>query len=296
MVEDIYDEIEGTKPKKKKGGKKKSRTTKKKPSNAKKEDNNLFIFIVGIVIILGIVGVLFGYTKDKFGELNLQGGTKTQTLEGQINELKNELKDLADKSEEIALENEYNKEVVIDLFDKNRELPESPDVANWQNLENEELSFIVSYPEDWTATEPVINQEKGDNDQVISKDETVYLQPNNDDDFINAITVKTDYQDFINLDLEDKLDIFKELDALDTYTFENGEMIYFINIDKNNQEIPTIIILTDNNIYRMTFNIADKKATNYFKYREQFEAMAITFMLNPESDEDDGDSTTETTQ
>jgi hypothetical protein len=287
MVEDIYDEVEGTKAKKKKGGKRKAGGTKKKSGGAKKEDNNLFIFIVGIVIILGIVGVLFGYTKDKFGELNLQGGTKTQSLEGQINDLKSELKDLSDRSEKIALENEYNKEVVIDLFDKNRKLPVNPDIANWQVLNNESLSFVVSYPVTWTTSEPVINEEKDDQGELIKKEEMINLQPIEDENFVNAVTLKTDYQDFVNLELAEKLDIFQELDSLDTFSFENGEMIYFINIDKNNQEIPTIIILTDTNIYRMTFNITDKKAPNYFKHREQFESMAISFILNTELDLDD---------
>ena len=143
--------------------------------------------------------------------------------------------------------------MVIDLFDKERTLPRNPDVSAWQTLNNSDLSFNISYPATWEAVNPVVETKKTSN-QKDYKEETVVLQPKAQTDFINAVTVKTDYQDFASLPLKDKKQIFEDLPILDRYDFDSGEMIYFINIDKNNEEVPTVLILTKSNIYRSTFN------------------------------------------
>ena len=235
--------------------------------------------IIVFVVVLAVVGVLFGYMKDKFSRVSQESVSKANSLESQVELLKQELADLKQKASVLEKDNLASKQVVIDLFDKERTLPRNPDVSAWQTLNNSDLSFNISYPATWEAVNPVVETKKTSN-QKDYKEETVVLQPKAQTDFINAVTVKTDYQDFASLPLKDKKQIFEDLPILDRYDFDSGEMIYFINIDKNNEEVPTVLILTKSNIYRATFNVTNKQLTNYFEYREDFEKMIVTFGLN----------------
>lgn len=281
MAEEL--EQKEAKKSKRSGGTKRSKKVKKESEHAPRpkkdsEQSSVFMFIVGMVIILGIIGILFGYTKDKFKELSSNGTGENQNIEGQLEELKTELLDLRDRAKKIEEENSYNKDIVIDLFDKSRTIPRVPEVADWQMLENQDLSFVVSYPNSWEAVNPIINvRETDEGDQT---EEIVTLQPQGQVDYINAITIKSDYADFIELSLDEKKEIFAELDELDIFEVEKFTMIYFINIDQNDEEIPTVLILTEDNIYRATFNITNKKTANYFKHREDFEKIIATFILS----------------
>ncbi|MBT7007576.1 hypothetical protein HN958_03670 [Candidatus Falkowbacteria bacterium] len=273
MAEEL-EQKEGKKSKSKAGAKKEKATKSRKKDS---EQSSVFMFIVGMVIILGIIGILFGYTKDKFKELSNTGFGQDQGIEGQLEQLEDELKALSEKSKQMEEENAYNKDIVIDLFDKTREIPRAPEVMDWEVLKSDDLSFVASYPKDWEAVNPIINiKETDDGDQ---REEIVTLQPKKQTDYINAVTIKTDYADFISLTLDEKYEIFKELDELDSYETDSFTMIYFINIDSNDEKIPTILILSEDNIYRATFNITNKKAQNYFKYREDFEKILATFIL-----------------
>ncbi|MBT4723150.1 hypothetical protein HOB30_05305 [Candidatus Falkowbacteria bacterium] len=273
MAEEL-EQKEGKKSKSKAGAKKEKATKSRKKDS---EQSSVFMFIVGMVIILGIIGILFGYTKDKFKELSNTGFGQDQGIEGQLEQLEDELKALSEKSKQMEEENAYNKDIVIDLFDKTREIPRAPEVTDWEVLKSDDLSFVASYPKDWEAVNPIINiKETDDGDQ---REEIVTLQPKKQTDYINAVTIKTDYADFISLTLDEKYEIFKELDELDSYETDSFTMIYFINIDSNDEKIPTILILSEDNIYRATFNITNKKAQNYFKYREDFEKILATFIL-----------------
>ena len=104
-------------------------------------------------------------------------------------------------------------------------------------------------------------------------------QPKGQADYLNALTIKSDYPDFAKLSMKEKNEIFSELEALDTYSFSQGKMIYFINLDKDNNEVPTILILTDSNIYRATFSVLNKQTPGYFEYRKAFEEIISTFAL-----------------
>jgi len=241
--------------------------------------SNSLTTVIIFVVVLAVVGVLFGYMKDKFSKVSQESVSKANSLESQVEMLKQELTDLRQKAAILEKDNLASKQVVIDLFDKGRTLPRNPAVADWQILKNPDLSFNISYPATWEAVNPIIETKKNSN-QKEYKEETVVLQPKGQTDFLSALTIKTDYQDFASLSLKDKKQIFEDLPILDSYTFDSGEMIYFINIDKNNEEIPTVLILTKNNIYRATFNITNKQLTNYFEYREDFEKIVVTFGLN----------------
>jgi hypothetical protein len=281
MAEEL--EQKEVKKSKRSGGTKRSKAVKKDSEHTPRpkkdsEQSSVFMFIVGMVIILGIIGILFGYTKDKFKELSSNGTGENQNIEGQLDELKTELLDLRDRAKKIEEENSYNKDIVIDLFDKSRTIPRVPEVADWQVLENEDLSFVVSYSTEWEAVNPIINVRETDEGE--QREEIVTLQPQGQVDYINAITIKSDYADFTTLSLDDKKEIFAELDELDLFEVEKFVMIYFINIDQNDEEVPTVLILTDDNIYRATFNITNKKTANYFKYREDFEKIIATFILS----------------
>lgn len=295
MAEDILNddfESKSEKKTKKRGKKKATKKTSVKKATSKSSgskpgnDSNLFVLIVAAVIILGIIGILFGYTKDKITEISKGKEEVSRTLEGQISDLKDEIASLKDKAANLEKESDFNKEVVIDLFDKNRQIPRKIDVLDWNILDNKELSFTVSYPKSWETIKPIINVKTVNEKEQV--EEILYLQPVGVPNFINAVTIKTDYSDFAELTLQEKKDIFIELDSIDTYEYEDGVMIYFINLDKNNNEVPTVLILTEESIYRATFNVVDKTLENYFSYREDFEKIIATFgkMMPADLDEE----------
>jgi len=80
--------------------------------------------------------------------------------------------------------------------------------------------------------------------------------------------------------LTEKIKIFEDLDVIDAKEFDYGYMIYFVNLDMDNNEVPTILVLTEDNIYRATFNVTNKKLREYFKFRQDFENIMVTFGEN----------------
>jgi hypothetical protein len=291
MVDDnnIIEEIE-------KGGevkpKKKAKTTKKKAVKAKtmdikrkegKDDNYLFTLVIVTVVILGIIGIIFGYTKDKLSELKKGGTEVTKELENEVNSLKKKLSAMQDKTAEMEKETEINKDVVIDLFDKNRTIPTNVNAVEWKELGLVDLTFSVSFPQTWEMVRPIIETQA---EEGVPVDELIYLQPIGQELYTGAITLKNDYADFSKISLEAKIEIFSELDVVDSVDFSFGKMIYFINLDQDNKEVPTILILTEDNIYRATFNVSDKKTSNYFEYRKDFEEIISTFIMMPEVEEE----------
>lgn len=291
MVDDnnIIEEIE-------KGGakktKKKAKTTKKKAVKTKtmdikrkegKDDNYLFTLVIVTVVILGIIGIIFGYTKDKLSELKKGGTEVTKELENEVNSLKKKLSDIQDKTTEMEKETAMNKNVVIDLFDKNRTIPTNVNAVDWKELGLSDLTFSVSFPQTWEMVRPIIETQA---EEGVPVDELIYLQPIGQELYTGAITLKNDYADFAKISLESKIEIFSELDVVDSADFAFGKMIYFINLDQDNREVPTILILTEDNIYRATFNVSDKKTSKYFEYRKDFEEIVSTFIMTPEVDEE----------
>lgn len=283
MADDnIIEELEqGGEKKDKKGAPKAKKVQAKAEINSKretdKESSFLFPLVVVAVVILAIIGVVFGYTKDKLTQINKGGTDVTKDLENQVGILKQKLDEMQKKAENLEKTNEVNKEVVIDLFDKSRVIPLKVNAANWNLLDNKDLSFMVSYPKSWEAINPIVDTKE----KTQPKTETISLQPVGKAEFVNAITIRSDYADFAKLKMAEKEEIFKELDVIDRADFPFGKMIYFINFDKENNEVPTILVLTADNIYRATFNIANKKADNYFEYRKTFEDVVATFALRP---------------
>jgi len=242
----------------------------------KSDDNNLFNLVIAVVVILGIIGIVFGYTKDKISEIKKGGNDVTKSLEEQVSVLKQELTSLKDKADILEKDNLSNKNVVIDLFDKSRTIPTKVNATGWNILDDKTLGFLVSYPTNWEKVNAVMPPA---NDAATKPVTTVVLQPINQPDFLNVLTITADYADFAKLSLKEKIEIFSDLDIIDKITFADGRMIYFINLDKNNSEVPTILILTADNIYRATFNVSNKKLTGYFDYRRNFEEITATFGL-----------------
>ena len=291
MVDDnnIIEEIEqGGKAK----SKKKAKTTRKKAVKTKtmdikrkegKDDNYLFTLVIVTVVILGIIGIVFGYTKDKLSEIKKGGTEVTKELENEVNSLKKKLTDMQEKTTEMEKDNAINKDVVIDLFDKNRTIPTNVNAVDWQELKSSDLSFMVSFPKTWEMVRPIIKTQEEEGKPV---EEVVYFQPIGQEPYIGAVTVMSDYADFASISLEAKIEIFSELDVVDSIDFAFGKMIYFINLDQNNKEVPTILILTEDNIYRATFNVSDKKTSKYFEYRKDFEEIVSTFIMTPVVDEE----------
>lgn len=249
-----------------------------KVSKERRDDSHLFSLVVVAIIILGIIGVVFGYTKDKISQLSKGGTEATQGLQDQFKNLQDELAALKAKADSLAIDTQNNKDVVIDLFDKERTLPASVDTAGWSKFSDPAISFTVSHPTTWQAIKPA-TPAPAEGQKAAPKQDLVYFQPAGDAGFANAVTVKADYADFAKLPIKDKLAIFKELNTLDIVDFADGKMIYFINFDKNNKAVPTILILTKDNIYSATFNITDRTLTNYIGYRKDFENIVSTFKL-----------------
>jgi len=246
-----------------------------------KETGFLFPLVVVAAVILAIVGVVFGYTKDKLTQIDKGGTDVTKELENQVTNLKSKLEEIQQKASLLEKTNETNKEVVMDLFDKSRVIPLKVNVADWNILDNKDLSFMISFPKNWEVVNPIIDTKE----ETQPKSETISIQPVGKADFVNTITIRSDYADFAKLKMSEKEDIFKDLDVIDRAEFDFGKMIYFINFDKDNKEVPTILILTADNIYRATFNIADKKADDYFEYRKTFEDIVATFALRTDEAE-----------
>ncbi|HMB25915.1 MAG TPA: hypothetical protein VKP03_00705 [Patescibacteria group bacterium] len=275
---------EGKKKKKtkspKKSGTKKSakKVSGQKSSKTKSKDNGVVNLIIVIVIVLGIVGIVFGYTKSQISDINKGGTEVSKGLENQIKDLKNQISTLKQTADKLEKENKTSKNIVLDLFNKDRQLPRQLDVEGWNMLKEKGIGYTVSYPQHWEKVKPILGSgQENDQDAQIA-----YLQPIGKADFINAVKIKKDYYDFEELPLDEKLEIFSELDALDTYEFEEGIMIYFINLDKDNNQVPTVLVLTDKAIYRIIFNAAGRDSMEYFKYRQEFEKIAATFALMPE--------------
>jgi len=269
-------EKEGVKKVNKKESAKKNPSTPAEPKRSAKDDSSIFNLVIASVIILGIVGIVFGYTKDKISEIKTGGTEVTKNLEQQVADLKQQLVALTDKTSILEKDSVSSKNVVIDLFDKYRAIPRKVKAENWQVLNGEGLSFTVSFPTDWEEVKAITPPADGDK---AKKEEIVYLQPKGQDKYLNAVTIKSDYADFAKLSMKEKNEIFGDLTALDTYNFGQGKMIYFINLDKDNNEVPTILILTENHIYRATFNISNKQTSDYFKYRKDFEEIISTFAV-----------------
>lgn len=240
-----------------------------------KPDSNIFNLVIAVIVILGIIGIVFGYTKDKITELQKGGSEVTNELEQQVADLQKQLKNLTEKASQLEKDSLASKSVVIDLFEKYRTIPQNVNVENWKAIENKEVKFALNFPQTWEEVKVVTPAQEGE--QNKAKEELAFIQPVGDSNFAGAIAIKSDYADFADLSLKEKNNIFKELDSLDTADFDNGKMIYFINLDKDNKEVPTVLILTADKIYRATFNVADKKLSNYFQYRKDFEEIISTF-------------------
>lgn len=258
--------------------------------------------IIAIVVILVIIGLVFAYTNGKLSKLQ-QSGAESQALAQQVEDLQQEIKTLTEKAKNLEEQNKESKDVVIDLFDKNRALPDNVDLTGWLVYANDKLNYQIQVPQNWqvakteestpekTAEQPIEKTEEESKDKattekteeveaVVPKQQiTVHLQPKDEPNFVLAMTVKNDYLDLTPLTLAEKYELFKGLNFIDQKDFSAGKMLYYIDLDKNNNQIPTILILTEQDIYKMTFNVIDKTLSNYMTYRLDFEEIASTFKL-----------------
>jgi len=261
-----------------------------KKTQPKGDNVSLFTLAVVTIIILGVIGIVFGYTKDKLNQL--QGNSGSAALEEQVKVLKNELKDLSDKTQALEKINAENKEIVANLFDNNRKLPSDVDTSDWVTYTNSEANINLQLPTTWEilSAQKVAsgdNSAPADGGEVAEVDAPVLpayqhiivIQPKGQPSFARAVTLKDDYLDFSTLSQEEKYDIFKELHLLDERDFGSGKILYFIDLDDAENEIPTILILTDNRILRATFNVYNKTIDGYIQYRQEFEQIITTLDL-----------------
>ncbi|MFH0988089.1 MAG: hypothetical protein V1763_01820 [Parcubacteria group bacterium] len=289
----FYDEKDEIKPKVKKPKVKKPTPIEKEPeivseikkpepkkpepsARLEKNDSHLFGLAVVTIIILGVIGLVFGYTKDKISELTKGGQDISSGLTQQVTDLKNQLTTLQQKADTLQQASDADTSAVLDLFEKNRALPEAVDTNGWSLLSSPSLSFTVSYPKTWQASLP---QTVAEDNSTKVKQEMVKLEPINQPNFAGAVTIQTAYPQYAKLSMKEKLSAFKALNLIDEQEYGTVTMLYYININSSKQEVPTILVLTDNNIYAASFNVADKRVSGYLGYRKDFEQIAVTFAL-----------------
>ena len=277
------------KPTKTKGSKVKTKPVKQGGSKG-----GLMFVVLAIIIIIAVV-VAYNYKKLT----DLTNGVQSKEMKDQIETIKNDNQALRDRLESLEKENIESKNVVADLFDKSRELPKTVDSKDWLVYNNEKLLFSVKLPVYWEVVKTIDNTvetpaaapatasakvttSKTDKAAVTTPiapqiQQTVYLQPKDDVKFSVAMTIKNDYLNLSTLSVAQKFDVFKGLKLIDQRDYSFGKMLYYIDLDKDNNEIPTILILTDKAIYRATFNVMNKTLENYMKFRVDFENIASTF-------------------
>jgi uncharacterized protein YoxC len=244
----------------------------------RKPGNDFFIIIIVLVGALAIISLFWTNTKEKIKEIKSGGERYAEQLEGQVKILNDELAALRAKTENLEKENINNKEVVLEMFENNRKLPANvAGLSNWNTFSDENFDFTVQYPEGWENVRAVFSPENAEDSET--KHSAAVFQPEKNSDFMNAIVIKEDYFDFWNMSLREKEKIFAELIAMDKKEIAGGMLIYFLNFDKENREIPTVLVLLEKKIYRISFTIINKQFDRYLEYRKNFEEMAITFNL-----------------
>ena len=238
---------------------------------APQADNVYFTLAVVVIVLLIIVGIIFGYTKDKLNELgDATGGTSD--LSEQVAKLTADLTKLEKKTEDLEKLNKENQVLVLDLWEKQRNVPESVDTDGWTMYDDENMQ--VEIPQTWEIAQPIMGEDE--------KQTGIYFQPLGQADYAQAISLFEDYMDFSELTLDEKYDIFKELNLIDEFEFSDGVGLYFLNLNDKEEQVPTVLFLTEMHIFRMSFNILDKQATKYLDYRADFEKIAATFLADIE--------------
>jgi cation transport regulator ChaB len=256
------------------------RKTTKKAKPAKNDNSSFGTLIAVVVVFLVIVGVVFAYTRNNLTVVKKGSDEAAKMLNEQVGALKDQLNGLKDKAAALEAENAASQQIVADLFDKNRKLPATVAPKDWPSYTNDALGFKIQLPADFEVA-------RVDNITAVSTDKkitpkpqsAVFIQPKDAPDYKDLITIKNDYPDFAELKLADKYALFKDLNFLDQKDFTGGKLLYFVDVNKDNKQIPTVLILTDKQIYRMSFNLATKPGADYVKYREDFEQMAVAFTV-----------------
>ncbi len=277
------DEEEEIKPKKTRKVKASSDEVHHEVKHKEKDGVSFFALAIVAIIILGIIGVVFGYTKDQLGKV--QNKTNNKSLENQVGALKQQLNDLTSKAANLEAENSKNQAVVLDLFEKNRSLPDSIDTTKLVAYENAEAGVKFFLPNNWTvvsATKAVPVVAKDEKADPTKKTEpaaqtpdkyVLVLQPQNDSLFVNAITIQDDYLEFWKASIKDKTAMFEGLTFIDRQDTPEARLLYFVDKDTN---LPSVIILTTDRIMKATFNVADKKMAGYMAFRVDFENIIPT--------------------
>ena len=254
-----------------------------KPSDkgGKDADNVYFSLAVVAIVILIIIGVIFGYTKDKINKLN-QAQEDTKALATQLKDVTNKLTSLQDKTTNLEKLHKENQALVMDMLDKQREIPSAVDVKGWTVYKDAAGAYQVKLPATWEVAQPLI----GGSPSAETKENpapakpapvVVYFQPKANPNFMQAVAIQEDYVDFAGLSISEKYDIFKELKLIDEFDFSGGVGLYLLNLNDKGEQVPTVLFLTKKHIYREMFNVVDRQLENYLTFRADFEKIAATF-------------------
>jgi uncharacterized protein YoxC len=246
--------------------------------DVKDADNVYFSLAVVAIVLLIIIGVIFGYTKDKINKL-AQAQEDSKALATQLQEVTDKLTSLQDKTATLEKMHKENQAIVTDILDKQREIPASVETAGWTLYQNAGGAYQVKLPATWELAQPLMGADSG----VEKLSSVVYFQPKANPTFVQVVSVQEDYLDFAALSIKEKYEIFKELKLIDEFDFTSGLGLYFLNLNDKGEQVPTVLFLGKKHIYRMTFNVSDKQAVEYLTFRGDFEKIAATFTTTLES-------------
>lgn len=260
----------------------------------KESDNVYFSLAVVAIVILIVIGIIFGYTKDKINKLN-QAQEETKTLASQLQDVSSKLASLQDKTNTLESLNKENQALVVDILEKQREIPANVDTKTWTVYKDPSGAYQIKFPKTWELAKPLIGPVSNENSakEAAETDKAktdiqadseknppssiTYFQPKAMPAFAQAVSIQEDYLDFASMSIKEKYAIFKDLKLIDEFDFDSGRGLYFLNLNDKGEQVPTVLFLTKKHIYRMTFNVLDKQTIGYLTYRGDFEKSTSTF-------------------
>ena len=266
-----------------------SRSAKKpaKESSVKKEKVSFFTLGVMAVVILGVIGLVFGYTRDKLTQLQKEE-QETRALTEQIEALKSQVQDLAAKGEADGVAAANKQEILSFLFDRHHTLPNQVASESWTVYNNPTALWQMRLPENWTvAKEEAVDYiydadilkafyKRNPPEETGVKTVRVVMEPKGDAAFAGAVMIQDYYPEYWWAMDKAQSVILEDLEIIDHLTGSLGEYYYYLSINDEGQEIPTILIFSPERILRATFNVLNRKDSKYLDYRMDFENMIVT--------------------
>jgi hypothetical protein len=258
-----------------------------KSHGAKKERVSFFTLGVMAIVILAVIGLVFGYTHDKVAKLE-NSENETRALTEQLEALKAQVQKLTEKNEADGVAAGNKQEVLAFLFDRNHTLPGAVAAESWSVYNNPTALWQIRLPENWVvakeeATDYIYKADtlkafykKNPPEETGVKTVRVVMEPKGDAAFAGAVMIQDYYPEYWWAMDKAQSVILEDLEIIDHLTGSLGEYYYYLSTNDEGQEIPTILIFSPERILRATFNVLNRKDSKYLDYRMDFENMIVT--------------------